>query len=519
MSQAGELSVQAGVLPVDVPTTFSTNGTPAVPAANELEIIGSGTITTSGAGNTITISQSGAGAALQTLTPNSGGAVSPVANNINDQGLSANAGANAFPLFSYNGGAGQLNWENRTYLTPYIVDHSTTNGRKGTFTTIAAAYAQAVTDGFQGAIGIRPGTYTENVTLSPGIDITALSGNAEDPDIIIAGTLTLASAGTVTVSNIELQTNASNLIVVSAGVINFISCNLKMTNNTGISATGSGAVNLYECIGDVGTTGIAIIVSTSTNNHSFNYCIFTNSGSSVTPSTTSGSQITLAWSYFNTPFTANASSNASIQAHDCTFDTYIYNVTCVTLNGTTFNETFENCSFNSGTASAISIGSGVLMTLTASYISCTNTNAITGLGTVYYSQLTFNDDRNVFSTSKSINTTAQIAIQEAPILWTQGFARNYKSVSSNYQMLYTDSIIGCSTNAGAITVTLPTVTTTVGQMWTIKDELLTAATHNITLSGGGIAFIYGTTSAGTYVISTNGGSANLYWNGTNFYVV
>ena len=43
-------------MPATVPTTFSTNGENATPVANELEIVGTGSITTAGSGNTITIS-------------------------------------------------------------------------------------------------------------------------------------------------------------------------------------------------------------------------------------------------------------------------------------------------------------------------------------------------------------------------------------------------------------------------------------------------------------------------------
>ena len=52
MSQAG--IINASGMPA-VPTTFTTNAGNATPALNVLNVLGAGEITTSGAGNTITI--------------------------------------------------------------------------------------------------------------------------------------------------------------------------------------------------------------------------------------------------------------------------------------------------------------------------------------------------------------------------------------------------------------------------------------------------------------------------------
>jgi hypothetical protein len=46
---------EVGGLPSTVPTTFTTNGANATPALNELEIVGTGGVTTSGSGNTVTV--------------------------------------------------------------------------------------------------------------------------------------------------------------------------------------------------------------------------------------------------------------------------------------------------------------------------------------------------------------------------------------------------------------------------------------------------------------------------------
>lgn len=65
MSQAGIISITSNPA---VPIQFTTNSGIAVPAANNLNIFGAGSITTSGAGSTVTISVSGSGIAWSTIS-------------------------------------------------------------------------------------------------------------------------------------------------------------------------------------------------------------------------------------------------------------------------------------------------------------------------------------------------------------------------------------------------------------------------------------------------------------------
>ena len=82
MSQAGIIDV-IGSNP-QIPTMFTANIGTAIPLLNNINIFGTGGITTTAAGDTITIS--GTGVFAETLTGNTGGAVGPTGSNINTVG-------------------------------------------------------------------------------------------------------------------------------------------------------------------------------------------------------------------------------------------------------------------------------------------------------------------------------------------------------------------------------------------------------------------------------------------------
>lgn len=92
----------------------------------------------------------------------------------------------------------------------------------------------------------------------------------------------------------------------------------------------------------------------------------------------------------------------------------------------------------------------------------------------------------------------------------------YTATAISYQVLITNKIIGVTSNASARTITMPNAGMVAGQSWTIKDQAGTAqSANNITISGNG-ANIDG---ASTFVINTNYGSATLYFDGTNFFII
>lgn len=158
---------------------------------------------------------------------------------------------------------------------------------QGTHITIAAAITAASSGD---TIFIRPGTYTENLTLKAGVSITAFTGDANRPNVTIVGKNTFTAAGTVVISNIKLQTNGDYFLSVTgnaASVVRLDSCTLICSDNTGIQYTSSSAssgITLTLCDCDILADGIAIYTHSSAGSFNALRSYFSNSGVSTTVS-------------------------------------------------------------------------------------------------------------------------------------------------------------------------------------------------------------------------------------------
>lgn len=270
----------------------------------------------------------------------------------------------------------------------------------GTHTTIASALTSSASGD---TIFIRPGTYTENLTLKAGVNLTAFVCDATTPNVTISGKCTFNAAGTVSISGINLQTNSDFALAVTgsvASIVNLSECNLNCLNNTGISFTSSSAsaqVNVFKCRGNLATTGIGLFAHSSAGNMIIDYCDFTNTGASSTASTVSAGIVYIAVT--GAPFPFSTSSGGIIAFSYSSVNTSATNTTCFTTAGTGTSVT-DYTDFISGTASALSIGTGTTLTvLNCARVDSTNTNAITGAGTLKYGLITFTN------TSSTVNTT------------------------------------------------------------------------------------------------------------------
>lgn len=273
---------------------------------------------------------------------------------------------------------------------------------QGTHTTIASALTSASSGD---TIFIRPGTYTENLTLKAGVNLAAYPADAFTPNVTIVGKCSFSSAGTATISNIKLQTNSDYFLSVTgsvASVVYLYECNLTCSNNTGIqftSSSASAAISLNNCVGNISTTGITYFTHSSAGFLGIFYSVLGNSGNATTASTASAGSLKIFFSSLAFPITTSSTNQIIISGSE--MNTELSNAVCLTCGGTGSGSNYAlNSSFYSGSANCVSIGSTLRMT-ECSVDSSGGSTVVTGAGTLEYS------DISLIRSGTTINTTTR----------------------------------------------------------------------------------------------------------------
>jgi len=93
---------------------------------------------------------------------------------------------------------------------------------------------------------------------------------------------------------------------------------------------------------------------------------------------------------------------------------------------------------------------------------------------------------------------------------------NRTAATTTYSVTATDYYIGCNTNGGAFTVTLPATSGLEGRILCIKDEQGEAGTNTLTLSCSNAETLDGQT---TRVIDTNYSSLTMVSDGSNWFII
>ena len=362
----------------------------------------------------VSLNGSGVG---ETITGNTGGALSPTAGNWNILGSSTAAGS--IPIQTSGSGStltvqvqkaqaiastnasnvglaafdsGKFSVDANGFVTLNASDDlhnstlivgNTSNGAN--YASLSAAMTAASAGQ---TIFIQPGTYNIGTQAwTAGVNICAFDCDAVTPNVILNGKLTFSGAGTVAISGCSLQTNSDNFLAVSgssASDVKLINCYLNCLNNTGISFTtsnSSSAISLQSCGGNLATTGIAFYTMSSTGFITIVNSGFGNGGNSLTPSSNSAGTVIIEYSDFTSVF---STSSTGIHSHYfATINATGINTTALTLAGSGASNS-QMSVYQSGTASALSIGTGTTLTITNAVVTSGNTNAITGAGTINF---------------------------------------------------------------------------------------------------------------------------------------
>lgn len=452
------------------------------------------------------VALNGAGAG-QTITGDSGGALPPTAGNWNLFGQLAGT----IQVFDTIGSGSTLSFEDRTWTTSLVVDPSSTVGLRGTFTTITLALAAAVSGQ---TIFIRPGTYTENLTLKAGVNLSAFVCDAQNAQVIIAGECNATFSGSCSISGIQFQHGLTGVGILVSGtdatIVNLINCFIKTTHSPGTSiantSINTGAIiNVLSCRGDISVSGGTVLYqNTGTGIINFYSSYFTNSGNSLSlnsaGSGSGASTVNIFSSFFSNGIACNSTSTTLIS--DSSVITP--NTVCLQVTSTeTASLICSNCYLDSGTASTINLvsGSGTINALNST-IKSSNTNAITGSGTIQYGNLSF------LGTSSTNNATTQV-----PFIRSNDAVKITTPGAYPYTTVPQDGVILVDTSS-ARTIT-PLASPTTGQMHRIKDNVGSAAANNITITPSG-KNIDGSAS---FVIGTNWGSVDIVYNGTQWNVL
>lgn len=255
----------------------------------------------------------------------------------------------------------------------------------GTHTTIQGAINSASSGE---TIFLRPGTYTEDITLKAGLTITSFIGESDSQNVILQGKVAASYSGASSLNNVRLQTNGDFGIEITganATVLQLNYCFMDGSDNTFISSTCSNAassVTCDTCNGDIGTTGITFFSWGSPGSLILERCKIGNSGNSTTASTASSGFIAPQYCILFFPITT--SGTAQLDSFNTFYSTAGTNTVTMTVGGSGSNASNGDQLFP-GTATAVVVTSN--LTARNSLYSSSNANIVSGAGTFTYTNI------------------------------------------------------------------------------------------------------------------------------------
>ena len=285
----------------------------------------------------------------------------------------------------------------------------------GSHTTIASALSSAVSGQ---TIFIMDGTYTEDLTLKAGVQLTSYNINGiNSTSAKIVGKLTMTVAGTCLISNLRIVTNSDNLLSITGSnisVVRFEECTLICSDNTGISINNSNAiVYLNNCTCDVTGSGISLFDITSINQIQILYCVLGNNGASSVANTIAAGNLFVYYSSGTQFFTMTGTSVLTMLFSFFSPSDAGVNVAPLTYSSSSAISNIRDTTLRATTAAALVITSGTITAL-GLLIFSNNAAAVSGAGTLKFTPIAFG------GSSSNITVTSQTRLPFGPDLLIGG---------------------------------------------------------------------------------------------------
>jgi hypothetical protein len=268
--------------------------------------------------------------------------------------------------------------------TKYIVDAI---AGASPYATIQSAINAANTAAVPCTVFIRPGTYTENLTLYDGVNLEG----GDNALVTIVGKHVPPDAGDITFTRIGFQSATNVMEKASAGttVLRFTRCRFIIANGYACNLTAwTGDLRFRYCTEYSSSVTSAIIYNaTGTSPVIISYCSL-GAGTAKTMTVFGAARIESSRIICPSSFNGTATSAAY---GGCFFDNMI------TI-ADTANLSLANSTISTGATTAITITSTTPMTLANVVIKTSHATAIAGTGTVNFAETTFVDSKGLAGT-------------------------------------------------------------------------------------------------------------------------
>lgn len=433
---------------------------------------------------------------VDSLTGDSGGAISPTGGNINILGGDGLTVVGSGSTLTINRDA-----EGGYPITPYVVGAS---GQAG-YTTIQSAISAASGAG-GGLVFIQPGTYTEDLTLADGV---SLFGSSES-DTIIIGTHTPPASGAVNIFRCTFQDASAIFSSAAAGTATLLieDCTFTVTNGfTFDLANWAGAIAVF----DIGSGGTNDGFINNTGGATL-FLIAATLGVGTGQTMISSGSVTMEEVVLQCPWDAQTGSSIT-----CLYDQF----TSPTTFSNNSTGTFTHCYWSTGASAAITMSSSGAVTLANCAVNSSNNPAIAGAGagTLTIGTTTFLDNSSLagtLTTAFDNTTTGGVTSTGSSVFDSGTFTVTSGTNAINISADAAATTVNVGTGAAAKTVTIGSANTTsattiaagsgginVDGVTLINDSVNSNTSINTGTSTGTVSV--GNASAGAITVDTGAG--------------